>query len=53
MTIDRSTVQLFLFILLAIFSACLLRSAIRVEKIREKEKAARKNQVTEIKAEAS
>jgi|GEM_PF-2974960 len=53
MTIDRSAVQLFLFILLAIFSACLLRSAIRVERIREKERSDRKNQVTEIKIDAS
>ena len=53
MTIDRSIVQLFLFILLAVFSAFLLRAAINVNKEREKERAARKNQVTEIKAEAS
>jgi membrane protein implicated in regulation of membrane protease activity len=53
MTIDRSAVQLFLFILLAVFSACLLRSAIRVEKIREKEISDRKNQVTEIKTDVS
>jgi multisubunit Na+/H+ antiporter MnhE subunit len=53
MIIDKSAVQLFLFILLAIFSACLLRSAIRVEKIIEKERAERKSQAAEIKAEAS
>jgi hypothetical protein len=53
MTIDRSTVQLFLFILLAVFSAFLLRAAISVNKEREKERADRKNQVTKIKTEAS
>lgn len=53
MTIDRSIVQLFLFILLAVLSAFLLRAVIRVNKEREKERTARKNQVTEIKTEAS
>jgi membrane protein implicated in regulation of membrane protease activity len=53
MMIDRSIVQLFLFILLAVFSAFLLRAAISVNKERAKERADRKNQVNEIKAEAS
>ena len=53
MTIDRSIVQLFLFILLAVFGAFLLRAVISVNKEREKERAARKNQVTDIKTEAS
>jgi membrane protein implicated in regulation of membrane protease activity len=53
MMIDRSIVQLFLFILLAVFSAFLLRAAISVNKERAKERADRKNQVTQIKKEAS
>ena len=53
MTIDKSSVQLMLLILITIFSAFLLRAAISVNKEREKERAARKNQVTEIKVEAS
>jgi len=53
MTIDRSTVQLFLFILLAIFSAFLLRASITVNKEREKERAERKNQLAETKTEVS
>ena len=53
MIIDKSSVQLILLIIMTIFSAFLLRASNRVNKEREKERAARKNQVTEIKTEVS
>jgi hypothetical protein len=53
MIIDKSSVQLILLILITIFSAFLLRASKSVNKEREKEKAERKSQVAEIKAEAS
>ena len=51
MTIDRSIVRLFLFILIAVFSAFLLRAAISINKECRKERADRKSQVREIKTE--
>lgn len=53
MIIDKSSVQLILLILMTIFSAFLLRAVISVNKEREKERAERKSQVAEIKAEAT